>query len=157
ARRDFQVGDMEMNRAALIGSLALALAPAAAFADMSYSNVELKYMNLSLSDVVNVDGNGFAISGQYALGDKMFLLGEWQDQSYDFGVDGHQYEIGAGFHHAINSTLDFVGSLSYLDSKVSASGFSVSDNGFGLGAGVRTRLGKDFELDGGLKYVDFDK
>jgi opacity protein-like surface antigen len=158
ARRNFQVGDMEMNRAALIGSLALAMAPAAAFADMSYSNVELKYLNLSLSDsVANVNGDGFAISGQYALGAKMFLLGEWQDQSYDFGIDGHQYELGAGFHHGINSTLDFVGSLSYLDSKVSAGGFSVSDNGFGLGAGVRTRLGKDFELDAALKYVDFDK
>jgi opacity protein-like surface antigen len=158
AARNFQVGDMEMIRAALIGSLALTLAPAAAFADMSYSNVELKYLNLSLSDsVVNVNGDGFALAGQYSLGDKMFLLGEWQEQSYDFGIDGHQYEIGAGFHHAINSTLDFVGTLSYLDSKVDVGPFNVSDNGFGLGAGVRTRLAKDFELDAALKYVDFDK
>jgi opacity protein-like surface antigen len=158
AARNFQVGDTEMNRAALIGSLALTLAPAAAFADMSYSNVELKYLNLSLSDsVANVNGDGFAISGQYALGDKMFLLGEWQEQNYDFGIDGHQYEIGGGFHHPINSTLDFVGSLSYLDSKVNAGAISVSDNGFGLGAGIRTRINKDFELDASLKYVDFDK
>ena len=157
AARNFQLWEMEMIRAALIGSLALALAPAAAFADMSYSNFELKYLNLSLNDsFVNVNGDGYALSGQYALGDKMFLLGEWQEQNYDFGVDGRQYEIGAGFHHAISSTLDFVGSLSYLDSKVSAGGFSASDDAFGLGAGIRTRLGKDFELDASLKYVDFD-
>lgn len=147
-----------MHRAALIGSLALTLAPAAAFADMSYSNVELKYLNLSLNDsVVDVNGDGYALAGSYALGDKMFLLGEWQEQSYDFGIDGHQYEIGAGFHHALSSTLDFVGTLSYLDSKVDVGPFNANDDGFGLGAGIRTRLGKDFELDASLKYVDFDK
>jgi hypothetical protein len=136
----------------------LALAPAAAFAEMSYSNVELKYLDISLSDsLFNVNGDGFAIDGSYELNSKVFLLGEWQDQSYDFGVDGHQYELGAGFHHAISSTVDFVGTLSYLDSKVSAGSVSASDNGFGLGGGVRARLGKEFELDAGLKYVDFDK
>jgi hypothetical protein len=148
---------MEMTRVSLIGSLALALAPAAAFADMSYSNVDLKYLNLSLDDVVHVNGDGFALAGSYELGKKMFLLGEWQEQSYDAGVDGHQYEIGAGFHHPINSTLDFVGTLSYIDSKVDVGPFNVNDDGFGLGAGVRTRIGKDFQLDASLKYVDFDK
>ena len=127
-----------MTRGALIGSLALALAPAAAFADMSYTNVDLKYLNLSLDNVVHVDGDGFAIAGSYELGKKMFLLGEWQEQSYDGGVDGRQFEVGAGLHHPINSTLDFVGTLSYLDSKVDVGPFNVSDDGFGLGAGIRT-------------------
>jgi opacity protein-like surface antigen len=145
-----------MKRLALTASLLLAVAPAAVFAEMSYSNVELKYLDLSLNDsFVNVNGDGFALDGSYELNSKVFLLGEWQDQSYDFGVDGRQYELGAGFHHAINSTLDFVGTLSYLDAKVSAGSFSESDDGFGLGGGIRARLGKDFELDAGLKYVDF--
>ena len=147
-----------MNRLALTGILLLALAPAAAFAEMSYSNVELKYLDLSLSDgFFNENGTGFALDGSYALNSKVFLLGEWQDDSYDFGVSGRTYELGAGFHHAISSTVDFVGTLSYLDSKVSGGGASVSDNGFGLGGGIRARLAKEFELDAGLKYVDFDK
>ena len=146
-----------MNRAALLGSLFLALGPVAAFADMSYSNVELKYLDLSLSDsVANVNGDGFALSGSYELNSKVFLLGEWQDQSYDFGIDGRQYEVGAGFHHAINSTLDFVGTLSYIDSRVDAGSVSASDDAFAIGGGVRTRIGKAFELDASLKYVDFD-
>ena len=148
-----------MNRVELTSSLFLALVPAAVFAeDMSYSNVELRYLDLSLDDsVFHVNGDGFAIDGSYELNSKVFLLGEWQDQSYDFGVSGRQYEVGAGFHHAISSTLDFVGTLSYIDSKVHSGSFSVSDDGFGLGGGIRTRIGDNFELDAGLKYVDFNK
>lgn len=147
-----------MKRLALTGLLFAAFAPAAAFAEMSYSNVELKYLDLSLNDsLFNVNGDGFAIDGSYELTSKVFLLGEWRDESYDFGVDGHTYEIGGGFHHAISSTMDFVGTLSYIDSKVSSGSASASDDGFGLGGGIRARLGKDFELDAGLKYVDFDK
>jgi hypothetical protein len=156
-RRVYPTQEMDMNRTALLGSLFLALGPGAVFADMSYSNVELKYLDLSLSDsVANVNGDGFALSGSYELNSKVFLLGEWQDQSYDFGIDGRQYEVGAGFHHAINSTLDFVGTLSYIDAKVSAGSVSASDDAFALGGGVRARIGKDVELDASLKYVDFD-
>jgi len=136
-----------MRFAALMGSVVLALAPVASFAaeEMSYSNVELKYLSLSLNDsTFNVNGDGFAVSGSYEVGSKVFLLGEWQDQSYDFGVDG------------ISSTVDFVGTLSYIDSKASAGNVSASDNGFGLGGGIRARLSKEFEIDAGLKYVDFD-
>jgi opacity protein-like surface antigen len=150
------MGDFEMKRLALTASLLLALAPAAFAEDMSYSNVELKYLDVSLSDsVFNVNGDGFAIDGSYEITSRVFLLGEWQDLSYDFGVNGRTYELGAGFHHPISSTVDFVGTLSYLDTKVSSGGFSESDDGFGLGGGIRARLGKDFELDAGLKYVDF--
>jgi opacity protein-like surface antigen len=152
--------EMEMRLAALMGSVVLTLAPVASFAadnEMSYSNVELKYLSLSLNDsTFNVNGDGFAVSGAYEVGSKVFLLGEWQDQSYDFGVDGRQYELGVGFHHGISSTVDFVGTLSYIDSKASAGSISASDNGFGLGGGIRARLSKEFEIDAGLKYVDFD-
>ena len=147
-----------MNRAALIGTLMAALLPSASFAEMNYSKVELQFIDVELDgSVANVDGDGFAISGAYELNDKLFLLGEWQDQSFDFGIDGTQYELGAGLRHPINSTIDFVGTLSYIDSEVEAAGFSASDDGLGLGAGIRSRIGDSFEFDAALKYVDFDE
>ncbi len=135
-----------------------ALFPAASFAEMTYSNVEFKYMDLSLDrSYANVDGRAFATSGAYELTRKVFLLGEWQEQNYDRGIDGRQYEVGAGLHHAINNKLDFVGTLSYVDSKVDVGPFSVSDDALSLGGGVRTRLSDSFELDAMLKYVNFDQ
>ena len=86
-----------MNRAALIGTLMAALLPSASFAEMNYSKVELQFIDVELDGpFANVDGDGFAISGAYELDDKLFLLGEWQDQNFDFGIDGTQYELGAG-------------------------------------------------------------
>jgi hypothetical protein len=138
--------------------LLAALSPAASFAEMAYSNVELKLLDLSLDRAyANVDGDAFAISGAYELNRKVFLLGEWQEQNYDSGVDGRQYEIGVGFHHAINAKVDFVGTVSYLDEKIDTGPFSVSDHAFGLAGGVRAQLAKSFELDGMLKHVDLDK
>jgi hypothetical protein len=149
---------LNMNRTALIGSLLVALLPSASFAEMNYSKVELQFIDVELDgSLANVDGDGFSVSGAYDLNGKIFLLGEWQDQSFDFGIDGTQYELGAGLRHAINSSMDFVGTLSYIDSEVEAGNFSASDDGLGLGAGIRSRIGDSFEFDAGLKYVDFDE
>lgn len=146
-----------MNRAAIMGSLFAALLPMASFAEMNYSKIEVEYIDVELdSSFGGVDGDGFAVSGAYDMNDQFFLLGEWQDQSFDFGIDGTQFELGAGMHHALSSNLDFVGTLSYIDSEVEVSGFSASDDGLGLGAGIRARVGDSLELDAGLKYVDFD-
>jgi hypothetical protein len=156
AARVLTVGDLEMNRVALIGTLMAALLPSASFAEMNYSKVEVEFIDVELDGVANVDGDGFALSGAYELNDRLFLQGEWQDQSFDFGIDGEQLELGAGLRHEINSDLDFVGTLSYIDAEVEAAGFSVSDDGLGLGAGIRTRLNESFEFDAALKYVDLD-
>lgn len=145
-----------MNRNALMGSLLAALLPGAAMADMSYSNVELKYVDVEL-DNFSADGDGFEIAGSYSVGEKVFLLGRWQDQSFDGGIDGTGYEFGAGLHHSLSDSVDFVGTLSYLDSEVEFAGFSASDDGLGLGAGVRAELGDSFQLDASLQYVDFDE
>jgi long-subunit fatty acid transport protein len=87
----------------------------------------------------------------------VFLLGEWQDQSLDFGIDGRMIELGAGLTHAFTPDLDFVGTLSYIDAEVEAGGFSADDDGLALGGGIRSRVGTSFEVDAGLKFVDFDE
>lgn len=139
----------------LIGSLILAATPGLALAELRYSNFEVNWIDVELDDT-SIDGDGLELVGSYELGKKMFLFGEWQDQSFDFGIDGTTFELGAGLRHELKQDLDFVGTLSYVDSELEVGNFSVDDDGLALGAGIRTELGDSFELDAMLKWVDFD-
>jgi Outer membrane protein beta-barrel domain len=153
-----------MKRIALLGLLLGSLAPTALLAQaeggaqMSYSAFDVSYLfDVEIdSSVANVDGDGFEIGGSYELNDKFFLLGSWQEQSLDFGIDGRALELGGGFHTPLGKTVDFVATLSYMDAEVDAGGSSADDDGLAVGAGVRARVAESFEIDGSLKLVDFD-
>jgi len=145
-----------MKRVLLLGSL-LALTPCFAYAEMSYNSFDLNVVDVDL-DNTSVDGSGFEIGGSYELGQhQIFLFGEWQEQNFDFGIDGRSLELGAGWHHPISSTLDFVGTASYIDTRLDAGNFSADDDGLALGGGIRTTIGNSFQLDAMLRYVDFDE
>jgi len=154
------VGATCMKHALVMGAMLAAAVPGAALAadsqGHSYSDFEISWVDLSLDGVANVDGDGFEIAGAYDF-DKVYIFGKWQDQSFDFGIDGTALEFGAGLHKELNPKVDFVGTLSYLDQEVKLGGFSADDNGLGIGAGVRSRLADSFELDAVLRYVNFDE
>jgi hypothetical protein len=140
-----------MKRIALFAAIAAFCAPSALLADMNYTNLEVDY--LDLDGDAGVNGDGFEIAGSWELNDSFHLFGSWQDQSYDGGFDGETLEVGGGWNHSFSDTLDFVGTLSLMDAEIE----DFSDDGLALGGGIRSRLGESFELDAGLKYVDFDE
>jgi hypothetical protein len=146
-----------MKRTALFGAVLAAFGPGLAFADMNYTKFEISMLDVELDSPGNVDGDGFALGGSYELNEKIFLLGEWQDQSLDFGIDGRSLEVGAGYTHGFSDKLDFVGTLSYVDAELKSVNFTADDDGLALGGGIRTRIAQSVELDAGLKYVDFDE
>jgi len=146
-----------MKRTALFGAVLAALAPSALLAEMNYTNFEVSMVDVELDGPFAVDGDGFEIGGSYELNDRIHVFGEWQDQSLDFGIDGRSLELGAGLTHGFSDTLDFVGTLSYVDAEVKAGNFTADDDGLALGGGIRTLVGESFEVDAGLKYVDFDE
>lgn len=145
-----------MKRTALITAIAAAFVPGALLADMNYTNFEVSMLDVE-HDSANVDGDGFALAGAYELNDKFHVFGEWQDQSLDFGIDGRSLEVGGGYSHSFSDTLDFVGTLSYVDAELKQGSFTADDDGLAVGGGVRTRLSDSFELDASLKLVDFDE
>jgi hypothetical protein len=146
-----------MKRIALIGSILCSLAPSAAFAQMRYSAFDASYIDVELDGgITNVDGDGFEIGGSYELNDKIFLLGKWQDQSLDFGIDGRAIELGAGLHHPLGETVDFVATLTYIDLEVELGNITADDDGLAIGGGIRARVAESFEVDAGLKLVDLD-
>jgi hypothetical protein len=146
-----------MKLTAVFGAVLAALAPSALLADMNYTKLEVSMIDTELDGPFNVDGDGFEIGGAYELNDKIHVFGQWQDQSLDFGIDGRSLELGAGFSHGFSDKLDFVGTLSYVDAEVKAGNVTADDDGLALGGGIRTRVADSFEVDAGLKYVDFDE
>jgi hypothetical protein len=145
-----------MKRTVLFGAILAAFAPGVVLADMNYTNLEVNYLDLDVGEGVSVNGDGFEIGGSWELNDQFHLFGSWQDQSLDFGIDGRTLEIGAGWSHGFSDKLDFVGTLSMVDAELEAGGVTASDDAIALGGGIRSRLGDSFELEAGLKYVDFD-
>jgi len=139
-----------MKRIALFAAIAALCAPSVLLADMNYTNLEVDYLDLDGDG--GVSGDGFEIAGSWELNDSFHLFGSWADQSYDGGADGETLEVGAGWSHDFSDSLDFVGTLSLLDAEIE----DFSDDGLALGAGIRSQLGESFQLDAGLKYVDFD-
>ena len=147
-----------MKRTVLFGAVLAALAaPSVVLADMNYTNLEVNYLDVEAGEGFTINGDGFEIGGSWELSEQFHLFGSWQDQSFDFGIDGRTFEFGGGYAHAFSDKLDFVGTLSYVDAELSDDDDTVSDDGLALGGGIRSRLGDSFEVDASLKYVDFDE
>ena len=148
---------MRLHAVCSLATLAF-LSPALSQAEFSYTNIDLGYVDLEF-DVgpVNVDGDGFSVAGSYMVADSFFIGGEYVDVDFDFGVDGEILEIGGGYFHPMNDQLDFIATLHYVETEVSAGPISVDDDGLALGGGVRAALGADFELDAMLQYVNMDQ
>lgn len=143
----------------VIGVMAAALlVPSISMAEFVYTGVEVSYIDVEIdTGFGTVDGDGYRFSGQYQMNPNAFLLGEWEDQNFDFGVDGTTYSFGAGLRHSLSSSLDLVGTASYVHQEVSVQGFSVDDKALGLGGGVRAQLSPAFQVEAMVRYVDFDE
>ena len=138
--------------------LSLMALPVTVLADgFDYTYVEAGFVNSEI-DVgpFDVDGDGFGLSGSFALSDSIHLIGSYSDQDYDFGVSADTLKLGGGFNTSLNSDLDFVAQLAYYDVEVSSGFGNADDDGLGVGAGIRARPAPDLELDAGLTYVDLD-
>lgn len=146
-----------MKRTVLLGSVLAAFVPGVVLADMNYTKFDVSLLDVELDGPAGVDGDGFSLGGSFEVSDRLHVFGEWQDHSLDAGIDGRTIEVGAGITHGFSDTLDFVGTLSYLDSEVKLANLTADDDGLALGGGVRTRLADSFEVDAMLKYVDFDE
>lgn|SRR5690606_20188471 len=149
-----------MRYATGIAAALAMVASSAVFAEgaMRYTSVDVNYIDLEIDGgLADVNGDGIELTASYALNDKIFLFGEWQEQSFDFGIDGRALEFGAGLSHGLSDSVDFVGTVSYVDAELDFGGFSADDDGLALGAGIRSRLSNSFEVSAMLNWVDYDE
>ena len=126
--------------------------------DLNYNYVQATYLDTEIDNrAFDVDGDGLAVSGSVELGDTMFLTAGYAAQEFDFGVDLDQWAIGLGGHLPISDSVDFVGSISYVDAEVDTRFGGTDADGYGASIGIRARVAANVELEGGINYVDLDE
>jgi len=151
-----------MKKLVLASALLLSMGTIQAAESIRWDSASLSYQS------VDLDGDkltGFGIAGTKLVGDNVIIAGSYASVSDDIDVFGSKVDvdfntlsIGLGYRHAISSTTDFFGIVSYQDMEFEASfqGNSEDDseNGYGLQAGLRSLVTAQLELSGSLSYVD---
>jgi hypothetical protein len=137
----------------ILGSIVLAAAPLAALAeDMSYSYVDLAYVETDIDNAPTADG--FGLRGSIGFAENWLAFAEYSAQSVQ-GVDLDTIAVGFGGHYGLAENFDLVGRLGYFEVDVSAGGgLNASDDGYLFDLGLRGRVGDAVELEGGARYTD---
>lgn len=135
-----------MKRTLFALALAAALPMSAQAAERSYSYVELDYAN------VDSDADGFALRGSVNFGESNFYgLGSYTSVEVDnTNIDVEGFEIGAGYHHALNDNADLIAEIAYQN--VEVLGFDA--DGYRVSGGFRGNLADSFEGLVKLNYLD---
>lgn len=148
-----------MHKAIFFGALASLLIASPSFAadGLDYNYIEGGYVNTSFDRDstfgIDVDGDGVALQGAFAITPKLHAYGEYTNQDFDFDLHVQTFETGLGLNWSVAPNVDLIGRAGFARSEVRHFGH---DNGFALQAGVRAGLGARFELEGLVHYVDLD-
>jgi len=126
--------------------------PKYTFAEIGYAHTEF--------DDFDADGDLLGIGGSIALTDMVHMFGSFSDGELD-GDGGGEIDItttlvGAGVNYAISPTIDLVGQVGWIMYEFDAGGFDVDEDGLALRGGLRAMVTPQFELNGGIVYVDVD-
>lgn len=129
-------------------AILLACAPFAASAgELSYNYVEVGYSESELSDSgVSISGDGYAIKGSMAIGDKFYgAIGMHQDKlDGDNGVE--PWELTGGYRHSIKEGTDFNAEISYIGVNSELFGDDFHNDGYRVAAGIRSEVSEHIEL-----------
>jgi opacity protein-like surface antigen len=141
-----------MSKRAILALTSAALAaPGAALAEFNYNYLEGSYVDAEIDDS-SISGDGLRIEGSTEVGDTFFIRASYADYDFDFNIGASVFEIGGGYFHTLNETLDFIAVGQYVQVEVN----DVDDDGLGIGGGVRTRFSDSLEADAVLHWVDLD-
>jgi hypothetical protein len=131
-------------------------------AGLSYTYAGIGY---ETGDIADIDFSGFGIYGSKALNESFFLTGSYlsieSDDQFTDGlvtddIEATGFTFGVGFHTPINSTVDFVSTLSYSDVEVEFADESEDGNGYIIATGVRALPTDVLELSAFIDYADIE-
>ena len=137
---------------------ALMLSSAVALAEgPSYSYIQASYqeIDVDLGGNIDADGDGYGVAGSVAINESWFVFAGYSSFDLESVVDLDQLQAGVGWHSPISDRTDWFVTGSYIDYEASARGFgSVSEDGIGIGIGIRSMINPNFELYGQATYED---
>lgn len=146
---------------ATIAALALSASSFAKVTDSSpdFSFVEANYVKLDI-DVpdlpVTMDADGIELNGSFELNESAFVTLNYSNPelSEEFsGLGMDVYKVGLGARHSLSARSALFGSVSYVRTEIDE---VETYNGFGLSAGVKSRISPEIELTGTLSYADVE-
>jgi hypothetical protein len=145
-------------RKAILGTVAALGLTAPAFAEegLSYSYVELGYIN---TETDFDEGDGLNLFGSYQVAELAHIFTSYSDQDFDSNVRTEFMQIGLGLNFTIAENLDVVPRLSYVEVQTEVPPFGTfDDDGFALGFGLRAQLlDERLELGAGFQYLELDQ
>ena len=122
-------------------------------AQFNYTYLQLSYDETDFDiGPGDVDGDGLTLSGSFELNDDWHIYTAYSQADLDFGLDVDTWAIGAGYVYPLKDGIDLYGRVLYIDQSSDAA--NLDDDGLGLQARIRARINDQFELEGGLQYVD---
>ncbi len=103
-------------------------------------------------------GDGPALRFSFAVQPRIFVFGDFLQTDYD-GPEQTTWSAGVGGRLVTLGRADLFAELAYVDTELEAvlpifGPVSVSEEGYRAGAGVRARVGKRIELNGGINHLD---
>jgi hypothetical protein len=150
---------MQRFSLSLLATLAACLPFTSQAGTMDYSYAEIAYIDTELDDDdIDVDGDGFELRGSVAFSENFFAYAGYQDLGFDFGIDATRFDVGAGMRWPLNPKIDLVGRAGIVKTDVELDRFGVDedDDGFLIGARLRSAITEELEVEGGFDYVDLD-
>ena len=118
------------------------------YLEVSYDEHDFDFGNAS------VDGDGITLSGSFELTDDWHIYTSYSQADLDFGIDVDTWAIGAGYVYPFKNGIDLYGRVLYVDQNVDAGPANADDDGLAVQGRIRARINDQFELEGGLQYVD---
>lgn len=120
-----------------------------------YTYIQAGYQAIEFDDL-DVDGDGFGLTGSLAVTDRVYLKASYGTYDLDFGVDATEYELGVGASLPMSDVFHLIGEIGYAAAEVEANGFDADDDGYALAGGFRWMAMPQLELGATLNYVDLD-
>jgi len=132
----------------------LALATTAVFAaSPEYTYVEAAYVNTDFDGIG--DDDGWGIGGSAEVGENIFIFADYSSIGLPAGVDFNVLDAGIGYKSPISPTTDINLSIGYVNFELDTGLFgSADEDGYSLDATIRSMVSNEFELNGGISYID---
>ncbi len=115
---------------------------------LGYNYVEVDYYNVEI-DGAPVNDEGFALGGSVLFTDNFFFTARYADSD-----DLQRISAGLGAQAPLSKRSSLYGVLSYEDIDIDR--VNRDENGFAIEGGLRHALASNFEVSGGLQYLNID-
>ena len=144
-----------MKRALFALALAAALPMSAQASELSYSFVEVDYLNSSseLFSSSFYDTEGYGVRGSFGFAENFYVSGGYANNDFSFaGLDEDRWNVGFGYHRALYDQADWFVEVGYTD--INSFAPFLDDNYYDVSFGLRGSISDRFEGIAKLSYND---